>query len=52
MQKKLRSKRTCRYKKHEMEAMVVSGAPSYTEGKIIDVVKLTDEDGRPTKLMK
>ena len=34
--------------KHEMEAMVVSGAPCYTEGKIIDVVELTDEDGRPT----
>ena len=34
--------------KHEMEAMIVSGAPGYTEGKIIDVVELTDEDGRPT----
>ena len=34
--------------KHEMECIVVSGAPQYTEGKIIDVVELTDEDGRPT----
>ena len=34
--------------KHEMQAMVVSGAPGYKEGKIIDVVELTDEDGRPT----
>ena len=34
--------------KHEMESMVVSGAPGYTEGKIIDVVELTDEEGRPT----
>ena len=35
-------------KKHEMESIVVCGAPGYTEGKIIDVIELTDEDGRPT----
>ena len=34
--------------KHEMESIVVCGAPRYTEGKIIDIVELTDEDGRPT----
>ena len=33
--------------KHEMECMVVSGAPGYTEGKIIDMVELTDEDDLP-----
>ena len=35
-------------KKHEMESIVVCCAPGYTEGKIIDVIELTDEDGRPT----
>ena len=34
--------------KHEMEAMVLSGAPGYIEGKLIDVIELTDEDGNPT----
>ena len=34
--------------KHEMQSMVVNGAPGYTEGKILDVLELTDEDGNPT----
>ena len=34
--------------KHEMESIVVCGAPRFTEGKIIDVIELTDEHGRPT----
>ena len=34
--------------KHEMQAMVLSGAPGYIEGKLIDVIELTDEDGNPT----
>ena len=34
--------------KHEMQSMVVNGAPGYTEGKILDVIELTDEDGNPT----
>ena len=34
--------------KHEMQSSVVNGAPDYTEGKILDVIELTDEDGNPT----
>ena len=34
--------------KHEMQSSVVNGAPGYTEGKILDVIELTDEDGNPT----
>ena len=34
--------------KHEMQSQVVNGAPGYTEGKILDVIELTDEDGNPT----
>ena len=34
--------------KHEMQAMVLSGAPGYIEGKLIDVIELRDEDGNPT----
>ena len=34
--------------KHEMEAMVLSGAPGYIEGKLIDVIELTDKDGNST----
>ena len=34
--------------KHEMQSMVVNGAPGYTEGKLLDVIELTDEDGNPT----
>ena len=34
--------------KHEMEAIVVCSTPGYNEGKIIDVIGLTDEDGRLT----
>ena len=29
--------------KHEMEAMVLSGAPGYIEGKLIDVIELTGQ---------
>ena len=34
--------------KYEMQAMILSGAPGYIEGKLIDVIELTDEDGNPT----
>ena len=34
--------------KHEIECMVLSGAPGYIEGKIIDAIALTDENGNPT----
>ena len=34
--------------KHEMESIVLCGAPEYIEGKLVDVIELTDEDGNPT----
>ena len=34
--------------KREIESMVLSGAPGYIEGKIIDAIAITDENGNPT----
>ena len=34
--------------KQENEAILVSGSPSFIEGKLLSVVKLTDGEGKPT----
>ena len=35
-------------KKEETEAILVSGAPHYLEGKILAICKLRDDEGNPT----